>query len=148
MAAFRLHWQNWLVVKGTIQPFSFIFTTWLFTRGKNSCQSLFKNIGTCFLRLSWWLSGKEFTRQCKRCKFSPLAGKIPWRRKRQLTPVFLTVKSCGQRSLADYSPWGHRESDMNEWLNNKRSSLKGKLEIMLLTSMHGAIKGHTCHGRT
>ena len=24
----------------------------------------------------------------------------------------------GQRSLADYSPWGHKESDMTERLNN------------------------------
>ena len=28
-----------------------------------------------------------------------------WRRKWQSTPVFLPGKSCGQRSLADYSPW-------------------------------------------
>ena len=25
------------------------------------------------------------------------------------TPVFLPGKFCGQRSLADYSPWGHKE---------------------------------------
>ena len=37
-----------------------------------------------------------------------------WRRKRQPTPVFLSGKSHGQRSLAGYSPWGHKESDMNE----------------------------------
>ena len=24
----------------------------------------------------------------------------------------------GQRSLVGYSPWGHKESDMTEWLNN------------------------------
>ena len=24
----------------------------------------------------------------------------------------------GQRSLADYSPWGHKESDMTERVNN------------------------------
>ena len=30
-------------------------------------------------------------------------GKIPWRRKWQLTPVFLPGKSHGQRSLAGYS---------------------------------------------
>ena len=29
-----------------------------------------------------------------------------WRRKWQLTPVFLPGKSHGQRSLAGYSPWG------------------------------------------
>ena len=30
------------------------------------------------------------------------------------TPVFLPEEFHGQRSLVDYSPWGHKESDMNE----------------------------------
>ena len=30
------------------------------------------------------------------------------------TPVFLPGKSHGQRSLAGYSPWGHKGSDMTE----------------------------------
>ena len=30
------------------------------------------------------------------------------------TPVFLPGESHGQRSLADYSPWGHKELDTNE----------------------------------
>ena len=45
--------------------------------------------------------------QCRRCKrlgFDPWAGKIPWRRKWQPTPVFLPWKSHGQRSLAGKSP--------------------------------------------
>ena len=29
----------------------------------------------------------------------------------QPTPVFLAGESHGQRSLARYSPWGHKESD-------------------------------------
>ena len=37
--------------------------------------------------------------------------KVPWRRERQPTPLFLPGQSHGQRSLAGYSPWGHRESD-------------------------------------
>ena len=41
-------------------------------------------------------------------------GKIPWRRKWQPTPVFLPGKFHGQRSLAAYSPWGHKESDATE----------------------------------
>ena len=35
--------------------------------------------------------------------------KIPWSRKKQLTPVFLPGKFHGQRSLEGYSPWGHKE---------------------------------------
>ena len=36
---------------------------------------------------------------------------IPWRRNWQPTPVFLPGKSHGQRSLAGYSLWGHKELD-------------------------------------
>ena len=46
-----------------------------------------------------------------------LVRKISGRRKWQPTPVFLPGKSQGQRSLVDYSPWGHKESDTTEWLN-------------------------------
>ena len=59
--------------------------------------------------LSRWLSGKESAcqcRRCKRCRFSPWLGKIPWRRKWQPTPLPLPGKSQGQRSLVGYSPWG------------------------------------------
>ena len=40
--------------------------------------------------------------------------KNPWGRKWQPTPVFLPGESHGQRSLAGYSPWGHKESDTTE----------------------------------
>ena len=43
-------------------------------------------------------------------------GLIPWRRAWQPTSVFLPGKSHGQRSLVDYSPWGHKKSDMTEQL--------------------------------
>ena len=56
-----------------------------------------------------WLSGRESAHQCRRCRLDPWAGKIPWRRKWQSTPVFLPGKSHGQRSLAGYSPWGRKE---------------------------------------
>ena len=46
--------------------------------------------------------------------FDPWVGKIPWRRARQPTPVFLPRESHGQRSLAGYSPWSHKESDTTE----------------------------------
>ena len=65
-------------------------------------------------------SGKEFLWQWRRCKrhgFSLWVRKIPWRRKWQPTPVFLPGKSHGQRSLASYSPWGHKEMDMTEHKN-------------------------------
>ena len=63
------------------------------------------------------LSGKEPTYQCKRCKrhgFGPWVGKIPCRRAQKPTLVYLPEESHGQRSLADYSPWGHKESDWSD----------------------------------
>ena len=60
---------------------------------------------------------KEPACQCRRCKrhgFNPWVRKIPWRRKWQHTPAFLPGESYGQRSLAGYSPEGHKESDMTE----------------------------------
>ena len=62
-------------------------------------------------------SGKEPAcqgRRCKRCRFESWVGKILWRRKWQPTPVFLLGKFHGQRSLAGYSPRGHKESDTTE----------------------------------
>ena len=44
----------------------------------------------------------------------PWFEKIPWRRAPQLTVVFLPGEFLGQRSLAGYSPGGHKESDMTE----------------------------------
>ena len=41
--------------------------------------------------------------------------KIPWRRKWQPTSVFMPGKSHELRSLAGYSPWGHKELDITEW---------------------------------
>ena len=55
--------------------------------------------------------GKEPVCQCRRHKrygFNPWVRKTPWRRKWQLTPVFLPGKSHGQKSLVGYSPWGCR----------------------------------------
>ena len=47
--------------------------------------------------------------------FNPWVERIPWRRKLQPAfSVFLPGESCGQRSLAGYSPWSHKESDVTE----------------------------------
>ena len=46
----------------------------------------------------WWLSGHEFEQAPDNCE--------------------------RQGSLACYSPWGHKESDTTEWLNNNNSLCK------------------------
>ena len=60
-----------------------------------------------------WLSNKEPACQCRRLGFDPRDRKIPWRRKRHPTPVFLPGKSQGQRSLAGHSPRGYRRAGHN-----------------------------------
>ena len=41
--------------------------------------------------------------------------------KQQPTPVFVPGECHGQRSLAGYSPWGHKESDTTKQLSLTRS---------------------------
>ena len=43
-----------------------------------------------------------------------LGQKISWKREWHPTSVFLPREFHGQRSLAGYCPWGHKESDMAE----------------------------------
>ena len=46
--------------------------------------------------------------QCRRRRFDPWVGNIPWRRKWQPTPVFLPREAHGQRILEGYRPMGHK----------------------------------------
>ena len=62
-----------------------------------------------------WLSDKESTCQCRRCRrlrFIPELG-----RKWQPAPVFLLGKSHGHWSLVGYSPWCSKESNTAEQLS-------------------------------
>ena len=63
------------------------------------------------LELPWWL---RICLQCRRLEFDPWVGKIHWRMEWLPTPVSLPGEFHGQRSLAGYSPWDHKESDMTE----------------------------------
>ena len=65
--------------------------------------------------LPWWFSGKESVCQYRRCGSDPWVRKIPWRRKWQLTLLFLPGKSHGEKSLVGYSPWGHKGLDTTEY---------------------------------
>ena len=71
---------------------------------------------------------------------------MPRGRKWQPTPVFLPGKSHGQRSLAGYSPWDHKESDKTEQLNansyitvTKKSFYPGPTWIHPLESAHSSL---------
>ena len=42
-------------------------------------------------------------------RFNLWVGKISWRKEWQSIAVFLPGKSHGQKNLAGYSPWGHKD---------------------------------------
>ena len=86
--------------------------TWLKRLGPHACNPV--------NGLSWCLSGKESACQHGRCRFSPWVRKIPWKRKWQPTPVFLPGEFHGQRSLAGYSPWGHKSWT---WFRDKTATM-------------------------
>ena len=46
-----------------------------------------------FHGLPWWFRCKESTCECRRPRFNPWVGKIPWRREWQPTSAFLPGKS-------------------------------------------------------
>ena len=51
------------------------------------------------------------------------------------TPVFLPREFHGQRSLADYSPWGRKESDMTEQLTYFTLSVTKEKYVLILKTM-------------
>ena len=79
---------------------------------KNSCYMLQHSHSWAYI-----CTMQESACQCgrrKRLGFDPWVWKFPWSRKSQPAPVFLPGKFHGQRSLAGYSPWGHKQSDTME----------------------------------
>ena len=58
----------------------------------------------------------------QRRRFNLWVGKIPWSRIWKPAPVFLPGKSHRQRSLAGYSPWGHKR-DRHDWTTGQQYNL-------------------------
>ena len=75
-------------------------------------QYHFLSFSYLFSGLPRWFSSKDLPANAGDAGSILGSGRFPWRMKWQLTPVFLSGKSHGQRSLAGYSPCGPKESDM------------------------------------
>ena len=76
------------------------------------------------LELPRGLSGKGIHLPMQETQVHPWVKKIPCRRKWHPTAMFVPGKSRGQRSLAGYSPWGCKESDMTEHAHTAHSYIK------------------------
>ena len=61
---------------------------------------------------------KKSPYQCRRLRFDPGIGKIPWSREWLLTAVFLHGQFHEQRSLAGYRAWDCKELDTTEGLTH------------------------------
>ena len=83
---------NWLII---------FLANYVWLSALTISNNMFRNLGG---EESWGAS--ELACQCKRFGFNPWVEKIAWRMKWQSSPVFLPVKSHGQRNLAGYSSWG------------------------------------------
>ena len=63
--------------------------------------------------------------------------KIPWRRKWQPTAVFLPGEFHGERSLAGYSSWGHKELDMSAIIDVIKTA-----SVAAAVLLHEEYRGH------
>ena len=84
------------------------------------CSESSANGGNCNYKqgFSSGARGKEFAFQCRRCKwcgFNPCTGKIPWRRKWQTTPAFLTWRIPWTEEPGGLQPRGHKR-DGDDWV--------------------------------
>ena len=70
--------------------------------------------------------------QCRRPVFHPGLGKSLWRSEWQPTPVSLSEKFHGKKSLVSYSSWSHKESHTAEGLTLSLSFNLCCLEYVML----------------
>ena len=66
--------------------------------------------------------GKESACSAGNLGMMPGWGRSPGGRAWLPTPVFLPGEFHGQRSLAGFNPWGHKESDTTEVTNTQMSA--------------------------
>ena len=112
-------WRLWVTVDfvfaSLVRPSPFPQIRWAATL---KLGSWIVNFYTCICEngLPCWLKWLRILLQCRKPRFDPWVGKIPWRREWQPTPGFLPGEVHGQRSLVGYSPWDRKELDTAERL--------------------------------
>ena len=117
------------------QGIAWDFVYWHFSP---DCNCLFTNL---YLLFPGGTSGKEPCCQCRRRKrhgFSPWVRKIPWRRDRQPTPVFLSAESHGwkpgglqstgsQAVGHDWSDWAHTHLLLDKCFSGVRTESQPRI---------------------
>ena len=112
-------------------PWGSFYPSWALVFTTLKCRSWYSHIHRFVLRISLDQFSKEEGFPSDSLVKNPQAnagrGFHPWmekipRRKWQPTPVFLPGKSHGQSSLAGYSPWGRKGSDLTECNNFQREA--------------------------
>ena len=76
--------------------------------------SSLESFSTILLGLPRWPRWWRICLQCRIPRFDPQVEEIPWRREWLPTLGFLLGEFHGQRNLAGYSLWGHKELDTTE----------------------------------
>ena len=67
--------------------------------------------------IPWWPRLYRVCLQNRRPRLSPWAGKSPWRRKRQPTPVCLPGRSTDRGAWRTAVHGGHKKLDASEWID-------------------------------
>ena len=91
------HFHNWNKHKSIVHLGIYVYLI-CNPRSRNTGVNVLYNLGILMFVLgsSQVAQGKECACQCRRCtrpRLNSWVGKIPWQRKRQLIPVFLTGES-------------------------------------------------------
>ena len=120
--------------------------TFVFSTSSNSLRSSFptEKIQRLFSKINnvkVALMVKNSPASTEDVRFDPWVRKIPWRRARQPTPVFLPGESPWTEEPAGYSPWSHKESDITEWVSTCHSTEENMSDLHRHQSFQTAYSG-------
>ena len=87
------------------------------------------------LGLPRWFRWKEFTCNVGDLASIPGLGRSPGGVHCNPLQYSHLENPHGQRSLAGYSPWGHKELDITEWLSSSRGSMLSSLGLYFVISV-------------
>ena len=76
---------------------------------------------SCILGLPWWLNGKESACNVGDLSLISGLGRFPGGGHGKPLQYSCLENPHGQRNLAGYSPWGHKELDMTEQLRTAQN---------------------------